>query len=149
MADEGRARAAGRNVGGACRAASRAGERELSPMHHNPKSGRRPVRRAPGLVRPATAAVPPRHDRRPAPPGTRFVPIQSLEPRLMLSVTRDANGFTVAAPGANSGVISGAAGASDAASGASPGTATSLVHGLSLMRSGFPDQLLLRRGDGF
>jgi len=67
----------------------------------------------------------------------------------MLSVARDANGFTVVTPGSGSHVIYVAAGADDAAAGTSPAAATSLAHGLDLMRDGFPYQMLLRRGDSF
>jgi hypothetical protein len=78
-------------------------------------------------------------------------PIEGLEARCYLSVSTDANGWTVVTPSADSRVIyvSSSSG-SDSNSGLSPDQAVkTITKGQSLMRGGIPDQMLLKRGDTF
>src|SRR5688500_4101755 len=84
-------------------------------------------------------------------PEVRPTMCETLEGRVLLSVSTDADGWTVVNPSGDSRVIyvSSSAG-NDAAGGTSQGTAVrSLSRGISMLRSGFPDQLLLKRGDKF
>jgi SdrD B-like domain len=77
--------------------------------------------------------------------------IDLLEPRQMLSVALDADGWTVVTPSANTRVIyvSSSSG-SDSNSGLSPSSPLhSLTKAMSLVRNGDPDWILLKRGDTF
>jgi hypothetical protein len=76
---------------------------------------------------------------------------EPLEGRTLLSVSTDADGWTVVNPSGDSRVIYvSSTGGNDAAPGTSPQAAVrSIARGISLLRSGFPDQLLLKRGDSF
>src|SRR5439155_25190695 len=77
--------------------------------------------------------------------------IDQLESRLLLSVSRDSNGWTVVNPSTDTQVIyvSSSQG-NDANTGLSTvSPVKTLVKGLSLLRDGMPDWLLLRRGDTF
>lgn len=74
---------------------------------------------------------------------------EQLEPRMMMSVTQNAAGWTVVTPSEDSRVIyvSDSAG-NDANDGLTAATAKkTIAAGAALMRSGCPDELLLKRGD--
>ena len=76
---------------------------------------------------------------------------EPLEDRRHLSVARDANGYTVVTPSADSRIIylSSSTG-SDKNNGLTPATAVATIpKGQTLLRNGMPDQLLLKRGDVF
>src|SRR5690348_14279583 len=76
--------------------------------------------------------------------------IESLESRQYLSVTTDANGWTVVTPSPDSRIIYVSNSGSDNNSGLSPSAPLQTVaKGLTLMRLGMPDELLLKRGDTF
>ena len=77
--------------------------------------------------------------------------IEPLEQRRYLSVTTNAQGWTVVTPSADSRMIyvSNSTG-SDSNSGLSPTAPLQTIgKGLTLLRTGFPDELLLKRGDTF
>jgi hypothetical protein len=68
----------------------------------------------------------------------------------MLSVSLDANGWTVVTPSADTRMVYVSASGSDSNDGLSPSTPVhTLAKAQSLVRSGFPDWLLLKRGDVF
>src|SRR4051812_3980961 len=79
--------------------------------------------------------------------------MESLENRQLLSVSQDSNGWTVVTPSADTRIIyvSSSQGndANDGLSAATP--VKTLVRGTAIMRTrtGFPDWLLLKRGDVF
>src|SRR5688572_1923244 len=75
---------------------------------------------------------------------------EKLEGRTLLSVSLDPEGFTVVTPSGDSNVIYVSSNGSDSNSGSSPGAAVRTIgRGKSLLRNGFPDQLLLERGSVF
>src|SRR5689334_20109358 len=79
----------------------------------------------------------------------RRVLIARLESRLRLSVSQDANGWTVVDPSADTHIIyvSSSAG-NDANSGLSTSAPVkTIAKGYSLLRDGMPDWLLLKKGD--
>ncbi|HSV13481.1 MAG TPA: hypothetical protein VLI90_04435, partial [Tepidisphaeraceae bacterium] len=76
---------------------------------------------------------------------------EPLEDRLLLSVSQDANGWSVVTPSADSQLIyvSSSLG-NNSNNGLTPSSPVkTFAKAQSLMRNGFPDQLLLRRGDTF
>jgi hypothetical protein len=75
---------------------------------------------------------------------------EGLEGRTLLSVSTDARGFTVVTPSADSRIIYVSTSGSDANSGLDMGhPVATLAQAKALTRSGFPDEILLRRGDVF
>jgi len=77
-------------------------------------------------------------------------PVETLETRTLLSVSTDNQGFTVVTPSADSRVIHVAANGSDGNNGLSPAApVATLAHARTLVRSGFPDWIVIRRGDTF
>jgi hypothetical protein len=75
---------------------------------------------------------------------------EPLEPRQLLSVSLDANGWTVVTPSADTRMVYVSTSGSDSNDGLSPNTPVqTLAKAQSLVRSGFPDWLLLKRGDVF
>ena len=75
--------------------------------------------------------------------------LEPLEERRLLAVALDADGWTSVTPSSDTHIIyvSSSTG-SDANNGLSPSTPVkSLLAGISLLRSGMPDWLLLKRGD--
>lgn len=90
-------------------------------------------------------ALPPRSVRR------RLRSFEQLESRLLMAVTQDVNGWTVVTPSADSRIVyvSNSTG-NDANNGLTPETAKkTIASGMSLLRNGMPDHLLLKRGDVF
>ncbi len=76
--------------------------------------------------------------------------LEPLESRLFLSVSQDANGWTVVTPSADTHTIYVSATGNDSADGLSAATPVkSFTKAASLVRSGFPDWVLLHRGDVF
>lgn len=85
-----------------------------------------------------------------APRRQRTCRTEPLEARTMLSVSQDANGWTIVTPSADSRVVYVSSSGSDNNDGLSTATPIkSLSKAGSLMRNGFPDQILLKRGDIF
>lgn len=83
--------------------------------------------------------------------SARGLGIEVLEPRVLLSVSQDPNGWTAVTPSADTRIIyvSSSLG-NDANSGTSVAAPVqSLSRAASLVRSGFPDWILLRCGDVF
>ena len=78
-------------------------------------------------------------------------PFEALEPRLLWSVSYDANGYTVVTPDANSRVVYlSSSGGSDTNSGLLPtAPVATIAKAESLLRNGMPDQILFKRGDTF
>ncbi|MDB5297606.1 MAG: conserved repeat domain protein [Phycisphaerales bacterium] len=132
------------------------------------KPTRRPVTRQPdaGSVDRATASVAPAAARRVAgslPAGPLLARLgrgvmEQLEARVHLSVTRDANGFTVVTPAADSRLVYVSAEGNDANDGSSPAKAVKTVlrardvldiEPVVGTRNNIPDQILFRRGDKF
>jgi hypothetical protein len=86
---------------------------------------------------------------KPRKPDHRSGGLEPLEGRIYWSVTQDANGWTVVTPSANSQVIyvSSSVG-SDSNSGLSASApVASLAQAQSMVRSGYPDEILLKSGD--
>jgi hypothetical protein len=78
------------------------------------------------------------------------MPVEGLEGRTYFAVLTDAQGWTVVTPAADTRQVYVSAAGNDANDGSSPATAVATIgRGRQLVRSGFPDQLLLRRGDAF
>lgn len=77
--------------------------------------------------------------------------VERLEHRLMLSVSTNAAGWTVVTPSSDSRLIYvSSSGGNDANSGLSAAApVSSISHAYSLLRPGYPDWLLLKRGDAF
>ncbi|HWE02406.1 MAG TPA: PKD domain-containing protein [Tepidisphaeraceae bacterium] len=76
--------------------------------------------------------------------------IERLEARQLFSVALNAAGFTVVTPSPDSDLIYVSAAGSDANTGLSPNTpVASFAKAYSLMRNGYPDWILLKRGDTF
>lgn len=80
-----------------------------------------------------------------------FAILEPLEARQLMSVSLNGAGFTVVTPAADSRVIYvSSSGGSDANSGLSTSSPVkSLAKGMSLVRTGSADQLLLKRGDSW
>jgi hypothetical protein len=75
---------------------------------------------------------------------------EQLEGRTLLSVSQDADGFTVVTPAVDSKVIYVSSSGNDSNSGSSPAAAVrSIARGKSMLRDGSADQLLFKRGDTF
>jgi hypothetical protein len=73
-----------------------------------------------------------------------------LEPRQLLSVSLDANGWTVVTPSADTRMVYVSTSGNDTNDGLSSNTPVkTLAKAQSLVRNGFPDWLLLKRGDVF
>ena len=77
--------------------------------------------------------------------------VESLETRQLLSVSLNPAGWTVVTPAANTRMVYvDNVGGSDANAGLSSASPVATIqHGLSLLRNGFADWLLLKRGDTF
>jgi hypothetical protein len=83
-------------------------------------------------------------------PSARQVsPVESLETRTHLSVSKDAAGFTVVTPSTGDKVIYVSASGNDNNAGTLSSPIKTLSKGTKLLRSGTGDQLLLKRGDTF
>ena len=68
----------------------------------------------------------------------------------MLSVSLDANGYTIVTPSADSRLVYVSVSGNDSNDGLSPSTPVkTFAHAQTLIRSGFPDEMLLKRGDIF
>lgn len=82
-------------------------------------------------------------------PVTPRATLESLENRTHLSVTTQ-NGWTIVSPAGDSRVIHvSSSSGNDANPGSSSAPVATLARGISLLRSGSADQLLLKRGDQF
>ena len=99
----------------------------------------------------ALAPTPVARVRAPCTPRPRpWRAVEHLEDRFLLSVTRDANGFTVPTPEPDSHVYYVSAAGSDNNNGTSPASPfPTIAKARTLLRNGFPDYVLLRRGDTF
>src|SRR3954462_5008328 len=78
-------------------------------------------------------------------------PFESLEGRVMMSVSQDASGFTVIGPSADSKVIyvSSSQGNDGNAGTSVNAPVKTIAKGKSLLRNGMPDQMLLKKGDAW
>lgn len=89
--------------------------------------------------------------KKPVTPVRRQRRFEQLEDRRLMSVTQDANGWTVVGASADTRTIyvSDSTG-NDANNGLTPETAKkTIAAGMSLMRGGMPDHILLKKGDTF
>ena len=76
--------------------------------------------------------------------------VERLESRTHLSVSSDSQGWTVVTPSADSRIIHVSSAGNDANDGLSPATPlATIAHARTLIRAGFPDWVVLRRGDSF
>ena len=83
-------------------------------------------------------------------PGRSRTLCENLETRQMLSVSVDANGWTVVTPSADSRFVYVAASGSDTNDGLSAAApVATFAKARTIARTGMPDQILLRRGDTF
>ena len=82
--------------------------------------------------------------------ATAAKPVETLESRSLLSVSLGSDGFTDIVKSSDSKVIyvSSSSG-SDSNSGSITAPVRSIAKGISLMRSGYPDHVLLKRGDSW
>jgi hypothetical protein len=75
-------------------------------------------------------------------------PVERLEGRTMMSVSLDAGGWTVVGPSGDTQVIHvSSSSGNDANSGSLGAPVKTIARGRSLLRSGMPDHMLLKRGD--
>ncbi|HEX8911892.1 MAG TPA: hypothetical protein VF796_06000, partial [Humisphaera sp.] len=80
--------------------------------------------------------------------GRRPALLEGLEARTFLSVSLNSQGFTVVTPSADSRIVYVSTSGNDANTGLSTASpVASIAKARTLVRSGFPDQILLRRGD--